>query len=132
MALGQVFSEYFGFPCQLSFQRMFHTHHHLSSGTGTTGQTVAAVQTGFSLIQPQETKPRMKLLHTPTFWFLWNTQRYFRLLVCHRSRLSRALAPKIQPSRIWSGPVGFVEGQLGRCATSNFRSRYVSKVVLET
>jgi hypothetical protein len=38
MAMGQVFSEYFGFPCQSSFHRLFHTHHHLSSGTGTIRQ----------------------------------------------------------------------------------------------
>jgi hypothetical protein len=34
MALGQVFSEYFGFPCQ-SFHQLL--HHHPSSGAGTTG-----------------------------------------------------------------------------------------------
>jgi hypothetical protein len=28
MALGQVFSEYFGFPCQFSFHRLLHIHHH--------------------------------------------------------------------------------------------------------
>jgi hypothetical protein len=28
VALGQVFSEYFGFPCQFSFQRLLHIHHH--------------------------------------------------------------------------------------------------------
>jgi hypothetical protein len=30
VALGQVFSEYLGFPCQLSFHRLLHTHHHQS------------------------------------------------------------------------------------------------------
>jgi hypothetical protein len=38
VALGQVFSEYFGFPCQFSFHRLLHTHHHPSSGAGTVGQ----------------------------------------------------------------------------------------------
>jgi hypothetical protein len=28
VALGQVFSVYFGFPCQLSFQQLLHTNHH--------------------------------------------------------------------------------------------------------
>jgi hypothetical protein len=28
VALGQVFSEYFGFPCQFSFHLLLHTHHH--------------------------------------------------------------------------------------------------------
>jgi hypothetical protein len=38
VALGQVFSEYFGFPCQSSFHQLFHNHPHLSSGVGTIGQ----------------------------------------------------------------------------------------------
>jgi hypothetical protein len=38
VALGQDFSEYFGFPCQFSFHRLLHNHHHLSSGAGTIGQ----------------------------------------------------------------------------------------------
>jgi hypothetical protein len=38
VALGQVFSEYFGFPCQFSFHQFLHNHHHLSSGAGTIGQ----------------------------------------------------------------------------------------------
>jgi hypothetical protein len=32
MELGQVFSEYFGFPCQSSFHQLLHNHPHLSSG----------------------------------------------------------------------------------------------------
>jgi hypothetical protein len=28
VALGQVFSEYFGFPCQSSFHHIFQTHDH--------------------------------------------------------------------------------------------------------
>jgi hypothetical protein len=38
VALGQVFSEYFGFPCQSSFYQLLHNHPHLSSGVGTIGQ----------------------------------------------------------------------------------------------
>jgi hypothetical protein len=38
VALGQVFSEYFGFLCQYSFHRLLHNHPHLSSGAGTMGQ----------------------------------------------------------------------------------------------
>jgi hypothetical protein len=38
VALGQVFSEYFGFPCPSSFHQLLHNHPHLSSGTGTVGQ----------------------------------------------------------------------------------------------
>jgi hypothetical protein len=49
VALGQVFSEYFGFPCQSSFNHSLHNHHHLSSGAGTIGQTVSAVPSGHSV-----------------------------------------------------------------------------------
>jgi hypothetical protein len=52
VALGQVFSEYFGFPCQISFHRLLHTHH-LSSGAGTIGQTVADVPSGLSHPTPR-------------------------------------------------------------------------------
>jgi hypothetical protein len=38
VALGQVFSEYFGFPCRSSFHQLLHNHPHLSSGVGTKGQ----------------------------------------------------------------------------------------------
>jgi hypothetical protein len=38
VALGQVFSEYFCFPCRSSFHQFLHNHHHLSSGVGTIGQ----------------------------------------------------------------------------------------------
>jgi hypothetical protein len=56
VTLGQFLSEYFGFPCQFSFHRLLHTHHHLSSGAGTVGQIVADVPSGLSLTPPQETK----------------------------------------------------------------------------
>jgi hypothetical protein len=48
MALGQVFSEYFSFPCQSSFRQLRHNHHHLSSGAGTIGKRVATVPSGQS------------------------------------------------------------------------------------
>jgi hypothetical protein len=56
VALGQVFSEYFGFLCQFSSRRLLHIdhHHHLSFGDGTTGQIVADVPSLLSLTQPQE------------------------------------------------------------------------------
>jgi hypothetical protein len=49
LALGQVFSKYFCFPCQFSFHI-----HHLSSGAGTIGQLMADVSSG--LTPPQETE----------------------------------------------------------------------------
>jgi hypothetical protein len=35
---GQVFSKYFGFPCQSSLHQFLHNHHRLSSGAGTIDQ----------------------------------------------------------------------------------------------
>jgi hypothetical protein len=47
--IGQVFSEYFDFPCQSLFHQMLHNHRHLLSGAGTIGQIVAAVPSGLNL-----------------------------------------------------------------------------------
>jgi hypothetical protein len=46
VALGQVSSEYFGFPYRFA---LLHNHHHPSSAAGTVGRTVAAVPSGLSL-----------------------------------------------------------------------------------
>jgi hypothetical protein len=59
--LGQVFSEYFSFPCHFSFHRMLHTHH-LSSGAGTIGQLVADVPSGLS-VPPRPKKLKQKKIH---------------------------------------------------------------------
>jgi hypothetical protein len=32
VALGLVFTEYFGFPCQSSLQQFLHNHHHYHPG----------------------------------------------------------------------------------------------------
>jgi hypothetical protein len=60
VALGQVSSESFGFLCQFSFHRLFHTHH-LSSGVGTIGQIMADVRSGLSLTPPND-------IINVTFW----------------------------------------------------------------
>jgi hypothetical protein len=56
VVLGLVFSEYFGFPYQLSFHRLLHTHHHLSSEGGTIDQIVADVASGLTLTAPRKKK----------------------------------------------------------------------------
>jgi hypothetical protein len=38
VALEQVFTEYFGFPCQSSFHQLLHNQHHLSFEAGAIGQ----------------------------------------------------------------------------------------------
>jgi hypothetical protein len=52
-ALGQVFSEYFSFPCH-SFQRLLHTHHYPSSGADIACQIVVTVPNGLNITQPHE------------------------------------------------------------------------------
>jgi hypothetical protein len=56
VALGQVFSEYFGFPCQSSFHQLLHNHHHLSSGAGTIGQQWAMYQVDSVSPHPEKLK----------------------------------------------------------------------------
>jgi hypothetical protein len=65
VALGQVFSEYFGFPCQFSFHRLLHTHH-LSSGAGTIGQLVADIPSRLSLTLTQEEEEKKTELGAST------------------------------------------------------------------
>jgi hypothetical protein len=50
-ALGQVFSEYLGFPAHHSFHQLAqnHHHHHLSSRAGTLGQMASVVVDLFPL-----------------------------------------------------------------------------------
>jgi hypothetical protein len=54
MALGQVFSEYLGFPYQFSFHQILHTH--LLSGTGTICLLMADVPSGLSVTLSHEIK----------------------------------------------------------------------------
>jgi hypothetical protein len=53
VALGQVFSKYFDFPCH-SFHQPPHTLHHPSSGAGTLGQMVADVPSGLTHLTPAQ------------------------------------------------------------------------------
>jgi hypothetical protein len=71
---GQVFSEYIGFSCQFSFHRLLHIHH-LSCEAGTTGQLMADVPSGLSLIPPQEVGEKVYSTETLVD-FQQTTQRY--------------------------------------------------------
>jgi hypothetical protein len=58
LAMGQVCSEHYGFPCQFSFHQMVHTH--LSSGAGTIGHLVVDhIPSGLSLTPPHEIKRKI-------------------------------------------------------------------------
>jgi hypothetical protein len=57
VALGQVFCEYFGFPCQSSFHQLLHNHHHLS-GAGTIGQQWPTYQVDSVSHHPEKLKKK--------------------------------------------------------------------------
>jgi hypothetical protein len=61
VALGQVFSEYFGFPCQSPFHQLLHNHH-LAAGAGTIGQQWPTYQLDSVSPHPEKTKKETKLL----------------------------------------------------------------------
>jgi hypothetical protein len=69
VALGQVSSQYLGFLCQFSFRRLLHIHH-LLSGAGTTGQTVADIPSGLSLTPPQKKMKKKIVLVFNIMYFL--------------------------------------------------------------
>jgi hypothetical protein len=85
-ALGQVFSEYFGFPCQFSFHRLLHIHH-LSSGAGTIGQLVADVPSGLSLPTPRKKNMQKEESDTRT--------SYSFIEVCCNTSLIEPLFPEL-------------------------------------
>jgi hypothetical protein len=58
--IGAVFSEFFGFPCQFSFLRLFYNHH-LSSGDSIIGQIVADVPSGHSLTPSQDNLKKLNV-----------------------------------------------------------------------
>jgi hypothetical protein len=67
VALGQIFSEYFGFPCQSSFHRLLHNHHR-SSGAGTIGQQWLTYQVDSVSPHPEKpTKPSRSCMMRMTF-----------------------------------------------------------------
>jgi hypothetical protein len=61
VALGQVFSEYFGFPCQSSFHRLLYNHHQ-SSGAGTIGQEWPTYQVDSVSPHPEKLKKNSFLI----------------------------------------------------------------------
>jgi hypothetical protein len=57
VALGQVFSEYFGFPCQFLFHQMVHIHR-LLFAAGTMGQLVTDVTSELCHRTPRKKKEK--------------------------------------------------------------------------
>jgi hypothetical protein len=98
VALRQIFSEYFGFPRQLSFHRTLHTHHHhhhhLSSGAGTVGQTVADVPSGLSLA------PLKKLKKNRTIFINCDRIRHIDMARTGRVTLFQAILCVHSPGKL--------------------------------
>jgi hypothetical protein len=59
VALGQVLSEYFGFPYQSSFHRLLHNHHQ-SSGAGTIGQQWPTYQVASVSSHPEKLEEKQR------------------------------------------------------------------------
>jgi hypothetical protein len=72
VALEQVFSEYFGLPCQFSFHRLSV----ISPGAGTIGQIVADVPSGLSRIPPDEIKRKLKITSSVIFFIFIDVSNY--------------------------------------------------------
>jgi hypothetical protein len=56
VAPGQVYSKYFGFPCQFSIHWLLQIQHNLLSRADKIGQIVADVPSELSLTPPRKTK----------------------------------------------------------------------------
>jgi hypothetical protein len=96
MTLGQVFSEYLGFHCQLSFHRLLHNHHYLSSGAGTIGQIVTEVPSGLSLTLPKQIKETKLFNEESALWIYLIFLSYHLAL----NKLCESFWLQIQGSRV--------------------------------
>jgi hypothetical protein len=95
VALRQVFSECFGFPCQFSLHQMVHTH--ISSGAGTIGQLVVDVLSGLSLTPPQEIKTPLML----TFECCLRICELVTFLLLYANWITPSNGSRLLPSRKW-------------------------------
>jgi hypothetical protein len=72
MELGQVFSEYFSFPCQFSVHQLLHADH-LSFGAGKIGQLMTNVPSGLSHPTPRKKKDLREIGRRVWTGFIWLT-----------------------------------------------------------
>jgi hypothetical protein len=104
VALGRVFSGYFGFPCQSSFHRLLHNHHHLSSGAGTIGQQWPTYQVDSVSPHPEKLKKKTRPKYSPRHPALKVDSRLGQNFLF--STESRPILGPTQPSIKWI-PVAF-------------------------
>jgi hypothetical protein len=71
VALGQVFSDYFGFLCRFSFHQLLHSH--LSSRAGTVGLLGVDVSSALSLTPSHEIKKKIELTRSH-HWSLYGAR----------------------------------------------------------
>jgi hypothetical protein len=95
VALGQVFSKYFCFPCQFSFHRLLHTHH-LPPRAGTIGQLVAGIPSGHSLTSSQEIKKNRLSVPQVISMFSHQAASYFPP-PCHLTSPNYSQIPLVLP-----------------------------------
>jgi hypothetical protein len=77
VALGQVFSEYFGFPCQSSFHQLLHNHRR-SSGAGTIGQQWPTYQVDLGSHHPEKLK---KQNQKKISYVLWKEREVWEIML---------------------------------------------------
>jgi hypothetical protein len=88
VAMGQVFFQYFCFPCQFSFHRTLHIHH-LPSGACTICHLVADVPSRLSFTPPQEETYELQSVQKKTivnYSVEWQDDRTMSHKVCRRKR----------------------------------------------
>jgi hypothetical protein len=85
VALKEVFSEYFGFPCQSSFYQFLHNHHHLSSGAGTINRPVVAA---VPKAPPHKLKKKVALKEVFSEYFSFPCQSSFHQFLHNHHHLS--------------------------------------------
>jgi hypothetical protein len=79
VALGQVFSEYLGFPCQFSFHQLLHIHHHYLS-SGASSRPISGWHTKWDSVSPHPKKRKekeTKRMYSLTFATKYRGPKYF-------------------------------------------------------
>jgi hypothetical protein len=106
VALGQVFSEFSGFPCQSSFHQLLHNHPRLSPGASTIGQkwpqykglspTPLAIKKKWRLIFVYPTLYSIYKWYVPNTWCLSRSLCWWHLYTYATDRKEVYVLRKLQ------------------------------------
>jgi hypothetical protein len=102
VVLGRVFSEYFGFPCQSSFNQILYHHNH--PGQATIGQSVAAVPSGQSWTPPPTKRIKKKVRGHCFATIFWNQLSLYSQNKADVSGIQRGLALRFPDSYSRNSP----------------------------